>query len=82
MDRIKDVDIIINNKVKLNKSNLQYAKKLKLICLTATGTNNIDFSCTKQLGIKVCNIVGYSTESVAQHTFCVTFLFVRKTCLL
>lgn len=68
-ERIKDVDVIITNKVVLNESNLKNAKQLKLITLLATGYNNIDTVYAKERGIAVANVAGYSTESVAQHTF-------------
>lgn len=68
-ERIKDVDVIITNKVVLNESNLKHAKALKLIALLATGYNNIDTVYAKEKGIAVANVAGYSTESVAQHTF-------------
>ncbi len=62
-------DVIISNKVILNASTLAKLPALKLICVAATGTNNIDLDAAKQLGIKVCNVAGYSTPSVVQHTF-------------
>lgn len=68
-ERIKDVDVIITNKVVLNGSNLKHAERLKLITLLATGYNNIDTAYAKERGIAVANVAGYSTESVAQHTF-------------
>ena len=72
-DRIKDADIIVCNKIPMNEELLENAVKLKLICLTATGTNNVDFNYTNSRGIKVANVKGYSTESVAQHTFAMLF---------
>ena len=66
--RIVDADIIIVNKIKLNRDNLKGAKRLKLICLTATGYDNIDINYCWQMEIGVCNVKGYSTESVAQVT--------------
>ena len=66
--RISDADIVIVNKIKLNRDNLQNAKRLKLICLTATGYDNIDINYCWQREIGVCNVKGYSTESVAQVT--------------
>jgi glycerate dehydrogenase len=78
VDRIKDVDVIITNKVVLNESNLQYATSLKLICLTATGTNNVDKKYTNASGIVVSNVVGYSTDSVAQHTFALLLYLYEK----
>ncbi len=71
--RIADTDIIVVNKVKLNRTNLPQAKRLKLICLAATGYDNIDIEYCREAGIQVCNIVGYSTDSVAQTT-CATVL--------
>ena len=67
-DRIKDSDVIILNKVKLNEENLKFAGNLKLICVTATGFDNIDTDYCAEKGIAVCNVSGYSTNSVAQVT--------------
>ncbi|TCT15547.1 glycerate dehydrogenase [Natranaerovirga pectinivora] len=78
VDRIKDLDVIITNKVELNESNLKYAENVKLICLTSTGTNVIDLKYTNSRGIKVANIKGYSTESVTQHTFALLFYLYEK----
>lgn len=66
--RIADADIIVVNKIKLNRDNLEGAKRLKLICLTATGYDNIDINYCWQREIGVCNVKAYSTESVAQVT--------------
>lgn len=67
-ERIKDADIVILNKIKLNETNLAAAKNLKLICLFATGFDNIDTNYAREHGIAVCNVKGYSTDSVAQLT--------------
>lgn len=67
--RIKDAHIIITNKISLNESNLKEAKNLELICETATGFNNIDIVYAKENNIAVTNVAGYSTNTVAQHTF-------------
>ena len=66
--RIKNADVVIINKVKLNKSNLCGAEKLKLICIAATGFDNVDLGYAREKGIAVCNVKGYSTDSVAQLT--------------
>lgn len=66
--RIADVDIVIVNKIKLGEHNLSKAKNLKLICVAATGYDNIDIAYCKSRGIGVANVVGYSTHSVAQVT--------------
>lgn len=71
--RIKDADIVIVNKIPMNEELLKDADRLKLICLSATGTNNIDFEYVNRRGIKVTNVSGYSTEAVVQHTFAMFF---------
>jgi glycerate dehydrogenase len=65
-ERLSDADVAVLNKVKLNGSNLSGAKKLKLICVAATGYDNIDIDFCRANGIAVCNVPGYSTDSVAQ----------------
>lgn len=71
--RIQDADVLITNKLKLNRSNLDAAAHLKLICVTATGYDNIDLEYCKERGIGVCNVPGYSTDSVAQLTLAMAF---------
>lgn len=68
-ERIKDANIILTNKVVLNKNNMKYAKKLEFIAETATGFNNIDINYAKEHKIGVANVAGYSTNAVVQHTF-------------
>jgi lactate dehydrogenase-like 2-hydroxyacid dehydrogenase len=77
-ERIKDADIIIVNKVPMNESTLAGADRLKLICLTATGTNIVDFTYTNTRGLIVTNVKGYSTKSVIQHTFALFFYLYEK----
>lgn len=67
-DRLRDVDCVIVNKVRIEESVLAYANRLKLICVAATGYDNICLTDVKARGIAVCNVVGYSTHSVAQLT--------------
>lgn len=67
-ERIADCDIVILNKVRLGAGNLPAAGHLKLICVTATGFDNIDLDYCRARGIGVCNVEGYSTDSVAQLT--------------
>jgi glycerate dehydrogenase len=69
VERAKEAEILITNKIFLNKEVLEDLKNLRLICIAATGTNNVDLEAASQLGITVKNTVNYSTESVAQHTF-------------
>jgi glycerate dehydrogenase len=68
-ERIKDANIILTNKVVLDKENLKNATELELICEAATGYNNIDIQYAKERKIAVTNVTGYSTTTVAQHTF-------------
>ncbi|MBR2020869.1 MAG: hydroxyacid dehydrogenase [Clostridia bacterium] len=67
-ERIKDADVIITNKVKLTGEILCHAPSLSLICVTATGYDNVDIGYCKNAGVAVCNVKGYSTECVAQLT--------------
>ncbi len=71
--RIEDADIIITNKCNMNEETLAGAKNLKLICVTATGTNNLDKEYLEKRKIVWRNVAGYSTETVAQHTFALLF---------
>ena len=76
--RAAEADILIVNKIPMNEETLGRAAHLKLICLTATGTNNVDFAYTNARGITVCNVKGYSTNSVVQHTFALLFYVYEK----
>ncbi len=67
--RIQNANVVITNKHYLGEEELKDALQLKLICVTATGVNNIDLEYCKKAGITVCNVKGYSTNAVAQHTF-------------
>ncbi len=62
-------EIVVTNKVVLDEAVLRAAPELKLVCLTATGYNNVDIDTAQELGIPVCNISGYATDSVVQHVF-------------
>ncbi|EDP73843.1 D-2-hydroxyacid dehydrogenase [Hydrogenivirga sp. 128-5-R1-1] len=77
IERVKDADIIITNKVVIDKNVINNAKKLKLICEAATGYNNIDINYAKEKGVQVRNVAGYSTESVVQHTFAMLFYLLE-----
>jgi len=69
-NRIRDADIIVTNKVKINKEHLDQVNSLKLICIAATGTNNVDLQAAAAKGIAVVNVTNYATPSVVQHVFC------------
>lgn len=68
-NRIKNANIVLTNKVVLNEENLKDTTNLELICEMATGYNNIDIKYAKEKKIAVTNVTGYSTTTVAQHTF-------------
>ena len=67
-DRCREADVIITNKVVLRRETLRSLPRLRLICVAATGTNNIDLEAAAELGIEVKNAAGYSTHSVAETT--------------
>ena len=69
VERCQDADIVISNKVVIDQHAMSKLPNLKLICVAATGTNNIDLIAAKEHSIAVTNVAGYSTPSVVQHTF-------------
>lgn len=76
-NRVKDADIVITNKV-MNSKEVMENSNLKLICISATGTNNVDLEFAKQKNIPVKNVAGYSSSSVVQVAFSMIFHFVQK----
>jgi len=74
--RITNCDVIVTNKVVITKEHMQNSPSLKLICVAATGTNNIDLDAAKEFGVEVKNVAGYSTDSVIQHTFSMLFYLI------
>lgn len=77
-ERIQDADVIVLNKVQVNERTIGEAKNLKLVCVTATGTNNLDKEYLDRRGIAWRNVAGYSTETVAQHTFAMLLYLLEK----
>ncbi len=77
-ERVYDADVVIVNKTEVNAKTIGEAPNLKLICVTATGTNNLDKAFLDQRGIAWRNVAGYSTENVAQHTFALLFYLLEK----
>lgn len=71
MSAITDKQIVVSNKVVIGQKQMQQVPALKLICVAATGTNNIDLKAARELGIDVCNVTGYATPSVVQYVFSV-----------
>ncbi|MEP1447545.1 MAG: D-2-hydroxyacid dehydrogenase [Paraglaciecola sp.] len=77
--RCSDADVIITNKVQLNAAILQQLPKLKLICIAATGTNNVDLNAASQLGIIVKNVSGYASASLSQYVFAQMLEYFNRT---
>ncbi len=76
-ERVNDADIIVCNKMPINEQSVGKAKNLKLVCVTATGTNNLDKEYLEKRGIAWRNVAGYSTEAVTQHTFALLFYLLE-----
>ena len=76
-ERTKDADVIVLNKVEVNENSIGEAENLKLVCVTATGTNNLDKDYLAERGIVWRNVAGYSTETVTQHTFAMLFYLLE-----
>ncbi|MDD5160929.1 MAG: D-2-hydroxyacid dehydrogenase [Sulfuricurvum sp.] len=72
-ERVRDAEVIVTNKVVINDAVMESAPNLKLICIAATGMNNIDHDSAARRGITVKNVAGYSTDAVVQHTFSMLF---------
>jgi len=68
-ERVREADVAVSNKVVLDRNALEAAKSLRLVCIAATGTNNVDLEAARDLGIAVANVTGYATPSVVQHVF-------------
>jgi lactate dehydrogenase-like 2-hydroxyacid dehydrogenase len=77
IERLQNADIVITNKVVISKEVMD-ASNLKLICISATGMNNVDLEYAKQKNIEVKNVAGYSTSSVVQVAFSMIFYFITK----
>lgn len=76
--RIGDADIVITNKVMIDTGIINAALNLKLICIAATGTNNVDQKAAQERGIRVANVRGYATPSVVQHVFCGLLMLLTR----
>ena len=77
IERLKGADVVITNKVVIDKETMD-ASNLKLICISATGMNNVDLAYAAVKGIAVKNVAGYSTASVVQHTFACLFALTNR----
>lgn len=72
-ERITNSDVVVTNKVIITDAHMSNTPSLKLICVAATGMNNVDLEAAKARGIQVKNVAGYSSDSVIQHTFSMLF---------
>ncbi len=77
-ERTADADVLIVNKIRIDEAAVGRADHLKLVCVTATGTNNLDKDYLERRGIAWRNVADYSTQSVAQHTFAMLFFLLEK----
>lgn len=78
IERCKDAEVVISNKVVLDAEIIASLPKLKLICVAATGMNNVDLAAAAERGIEVKNAVGYSTFAVAETTLCSALALLRE----
>ncbi len=78
VERCKDKEVVIVNKVEISEEVMKQLPRLKLICVAATGVNNVDLNYAENNGIEVKNVAGYSTDSVAQLTFTMLLYLVNK----
>jgi glycerate dehydrogenase len=78
MHAVEEAEIIVSNKVVINRDVIEHSRQLRLICVAATGYNNIDIEAAHQHGITVCNVRAYATASVVQHVFALVLSLNRK----
>jgi glycerate dehydrogenase len=78
IERVRDADIVVSNKARLEEITLRSADRLKLVCIAATGTNNIDLDSCRSLDITVCNVTGYATTSVVEHVYAQILSLTRR----
>jgi len=79
IERLRGAQVAVANRVAFDDEVFAACPELKLILLTATGYNNVDLEAARRRGVAVCNVVGYSTESVAQHTFALLLALMEQT---
>lgn len=77
-ERIAEADVVVSNKAMLDAAALARAPKLRLICISATGTNNVDLEAARNRGIVVCNVRSYATASVVEHVFALLLSLRRR----
>jgi len=77
-ERIAGHEVVVSNKVVLDREVLLGADALKLVCVAATGTNNVDLEAARERGIVVSNVVAYATPAVVQHVFALTLALYTR----
>ena len=77
-ERIGDAEVVVSNKVLIDDAIMAQAPNLKLIAISATGTNNVDLDAAQRRGIAVCNVRRYATPSVVQHVFALILSLTRR----
>ena len=75
---IRDADIVISNKAMIDRQAIEAAQALRLICIAATGTNNVDLEAARDKQVTVCNVRGYATRSVVEHVFMLILALNRR----
>ncbi len=80
IERAKEADVVIANKAPITARVISELARLKLVTVVATGYNNVDTKAAKEKQLCVCNVPGYATKSVAQHTFALILNFATRTC--
>jgi len=78
IERIQDADILVTNKIRLGATAIESAHALKLVCIAATGTNNIDLAACRSRKITVSNVTGYATPSVVEHVYAQILNLMRR----
>jgi glycerate dehydrogenase len=76
--RIRNASVVVSNKVMLDREILEAADDLQLVCIAATGTNNIDLETAQRRGLTVCNVTGYATRSVVEYVFAQLLSLYRR----
>ncbi len=79
IERCQDADVVITNKMPFQGDTFKKLPKLKLLCIAATGMNNVDLEAAAEAGVAVRNAVDYSTHSVAEHTFCGVLALLKQS---
>lgn len=78
LERIREAEVVVSNKVSLGRAAIEAANCLRLICVAATGYNNVDLKAAAERNIPVCNVRGYATPSVVQHVFMLMLNLARR----